>query len=85
MPLKMDILIIKKEKYVKIKNQIGKIFKKHVDDILLNELTITLIREALRELMAKEIQEEMQKATAEESGISIEEFLGKVKNYEKSE
>lgn len=77
-PLEMDLLIVKKEQDVEIKNEIGKIFRKHniieykspedslnlntylkvlayaclyksyeehVDDIMLDEITITLIRE----------------------------------------
>lgn len=77
-PLEMDLLIVKKEQDVEIKNEIGKIFKKHniieykspddsmnlntyikvvayaclykayeerVDDIKLDEITITLVRE----------------------------------------
>ena len=77
-PLEMDLLIVKKEKDVELKNEIGKIFRKHniveykspndsmnlstymkviayaclykayeerVDDIDLDEITITLVRE----------------------------------------
>ena len=77
-PLQMDLLIVKKEKNVEIKNEIGKIFRKHniieykspkdfmnentylkvvayaclyksyeehVDNIKINEITITLVRE----------------------------------------
>ena len=77
-PLEMDLLIVKKEKDVEIKNEIGKIFRKHniieykspddsmnlntymkviayaclykayevyVDDIKLDEITITMVRE----------------------------------------
>ena len=77
-PLEVDLLIVKKEKDIEIKNEIGKIFRKHniieykspedslnlntylkvvayaclyksyeehVDDIMLDEITITLIRE----------------------------------------
>lgn len=77
-PLEMDLLIVKKEKDVEVKNQIGKIFRRHniieykspddsmnlntymkviayaclykayeshVDDIKLEEITITMVRE----------------------------------------
>ncbi len=77
-PLEMDLLIVKKEKDVELKNEIGKIFRKHniveykspddsmnlstymkviayaclykayeerVDDISLDEITITMVRE----------------------------------------
>lgn len=77
-PLEMDLLIVKKEKDVELKNEIGKIFRKHniieykspddsmnlstymkviayaclykayeshVDEIELNEITITMVRE----------------------------------------
>ena len=77
-PLEVDLLIVKKEKDVEIKNEIGKVFRKHniveykspddsmnlntymkviayaclykayeerVDDISLDEITITMVRE----------------------------------------
>lgn len=79
MPLKMDMLIIKKPKNVEIKNEIGKIFRghnimeykspddamnldtfmkvkgyaciykaneEHIDDIMLDDITITMVRES---------------------------------------
>ncbi len=98
----MDMLIIKKEKYVKIKNQIGKIFREHnvieykceedsmnidtyikvkgyayiykaneehPNDILLNEITITLVREAYPRNLIKWFQEEGYTVTEEYPGI----------------
>ena len=90
MPLLMDMLVIKKEKSVEIKNQIGKIFRghnileykspedtmnldtfmkvkgyaciykaneEHIDDIMLDDITITLVRESKPKKLFRWFQE----------------------------